>query len=149
MQFTTVALALFGTAMAAPAAIQARQGAQEDANITEFSVHKNAGNAVDGVSFNLLSGAAGHNIVCNANADKVHGLPTSMIDCGDASYHFMVLAGSDATTFTLRLYHDANGVADGIFGHVDIATFCHAGGAGTYACMQEKPASVHLDNSPK
>ncbi|KAI0139038.1 hypothetical protein F4776DRAFT_662736 [Hypoxylon sp. NC0597] len=148
MQFATVALALFGTALAAPAN-QARQVVREDENITEFGVHKTADGTVDGVSFHLLSGAAGSNIVCSATASQVHGLPTDFYDCGDASYHFQVLAGADASTFTLRLQHDIDGLSGGIFGHVDIHTYCHAGGLNTQACTQtQTTVTAHLDNRP-
>ncbi|OTA95625.1 hypothetical protein M434DRAFT_9679 [Hypoxylon sp. CO27-5] len=148
MQFAALTLALISTALAAPAN-QARQIRQEDANVTEFGVHKTADGTVDGVSFNLLSGAAGHSIVCSATASQVHGLPTDFYDCGDASYHFQVLAGGDASTFTLRLQHDVDGLSGGIFGHVDIHTYCHAGGLNTQVCTQTQPTvTAHLDNRP-
>ncbi|KAI1141781.1 hypothetical protein F5Y05DRAFT_410341 [Hypoxylon sp. FL0543] len=150
MQYATVALALFGTALAAPAAQTARQLPQETDTVTEFGVHKTAANVVDGVSFHVLSDAAGAEIVCSATASQVHGLPSGVYDCADASYHFQVLQGADALSFKLRLYRDVNGVADAIFGDSDIATTCHAAGLGAQACVQgNTPVSIHLDNSPK
>ncbi|KAI0836375.1 hypothetical protein F5Y06DRAFT_108049 [Hypoxylon sp. FL0890] len=147
MQFTTIALALFSTALASPA-MQPRATTQEDANITDFSLHKTSSNVVDGVSFNLVSGTAGKTIVCSATASQVNGLPTNTYDCGDASYHFQVLQGAEASTFTLRVQHDVDGVSGGISGDVNVPTYCHAGGLNTLVCGQTtSPVTVHLDST--
>ncbi|KAI1473090.1 uncharacterized protein F4812DRAFT_411554 [Daldinia caldariorum] len=110
MRFTTAVAALFfgTTAMATP---QDTQLNSEDVSITNFSVHKAGANGssagtVDGVSFKL-SGKDAKDLSCSATAkDVTNGLPTDVITCGDSKYRFELLAGSDASTFTLRVYHE-------------------------------------------
>ncbi|KAI1800303.1 hypothetical protein F4811DRAFT_556970 [Daldinia bambusicola] len=150
MRFTTAVAALFfgATAMATP---QDAKLESEDVSITDFYVHKAGANGatagtVDGVSFKL-SGKDAKDLSCSAGAKEVtNGLPTDVITCGDSKYRFAVLAGSDASTFTLRVYHEL-GTAVGFSGHGDVPTYCHSGGLDTMVCSQvQSPVTIHIDS---
>ncbi|XDG05973.1 hypothetical protein ABKA04_005588 [Annulohypoxylon sp. FPYF3050] len=124
MQFTTaiatLALFLSGSAIAQSA---------EDISITSLSIHKaNAAGTVDGASFKI-SGSDGQNIDCSATAAQITaGVPTGELTCG--KYKFTVLAGADATSFGVKVAHDA------ISGQGTIGVTCRSGGGETTVCSQ-------------
>ncbi|KAI1087819.1 hypothetical protein F5B19DRAFT_497002 [Rostrohypoxylon terebratum] len=130
MQFTTaiatLALFLSGSALAQNT---------EDVTITSLSIHKaNAAGTVDGASFKL-SGTGGQNIDCSGSATQITaGVPTAEIACGTSPYKFSVLAGSGATSFGLKITHDA------ISGQGTVGVTCRSGGGQTTVCSQTDAA---------
>ncbi|KAI1446570.1 hypothetical protein F5Y02DRAFT_416859 [Annulohypoxylon stygium] len=126
MQFTTaiatLALFLSGSAIAQ---------STEDVTIASLSIHKaNAAGTVDGASFKL-SGNDGQNIDCSATATQITaGVPTGELACGSSKYKFSVLAGADATSFGLKITHDA------ISGQGTVGVTCRSGGGSTTVCSQ-------------
>ncbi|KAI1371064.1 hypothetical protein F4677DRAFT_322032 [Hypoxylon crocopeplum] len=155
---TAAALLFSASALAAPAAHSARQDngdpMSEDVTITEFYVHKAGANGtssgtVDGVSFHL-SGENATDLICDATADVVtSGVPTDVITCGDSKYRFALLAGPEAATWTLRVYHEL-GLAVGFYGAGDVPTYCHSGGLDNQVCVQvQTPVTIHIDSLPE
>ncbi|KAL7622571.1 hypothetical protein AAE478_008078 [Parahypoxylon ruwenzoriense] len=146
MRFTTV-FALFGASALTMAQDQGLR--TEDVTITDFSVHKAGANGasagtVDGVSFKL-SGDDATNLSCSASADQVtNGLPTGVITCGDSKYRFDLLEGPDASTFTMRVYHEL-GTAVGFYGEGNVPTYCHSGGLDNVVCSQvNSPMTINI-----
>ncbi|KAI1654761.1 hypothetical protein F4813DRAFT_392277 [Daldinia decipiens] len=142
MRFTATAVTalLFG-ANAAMAA--------EDVSIADFSAHKTgvsgtAAGAVDGVSFKL-TGTGAKDLSCSAAANQIaSGVPTNVITCGDSKYRFAVTENTDASSFTLQIFHET-GTATGFSGSGKIATNCRSGGGNNEVCSQtQSPTTIHI-----
>ncbi|KAK8137414.1 hypothetical protein PG984_002907 [Apiospora sp. TS-2023a] len=160
MQFTfaTVAVALFGAAIAAPAP-QANE-TKESVQITEFHARKNHLNGgltgpVDSIDFNIIASAEAGTMgfVCTASAaegeDSLKFKPNSYrCNGGDDNHHYafeLNAAVGDDNKFSVMIIHQT-APAFGFWANVDIPTYCHAGGAETMVCQQvaDVTANLHL-----
>lgn len=160
MQFTfaTVAVALFGAAIAAPAP-QANE-TKESVQITEFHARKNHLNGgltgpVDSIDFNIIASAevGTMGFVCTASAaegeDSLKLKPNSYLcNGGDENHHYafyLNAAVGDDNKFSLLIIHQV-APAFGFWANVEVPTYCHAGGAETMVCQQvaDVTANLHL-----
>ncbi|KAI0888158.1 uncharacterized protein GGS22DRAFT_155216 [Annulohypoxylon maeteangense] len=121
---STIALALSGSAIAQ---------STEEVTITSLTLHK-AGvsgtsvGTVDGAAFKL-DGNDGKGIDCSATAAGItSGVPTADLACGSSTYKFSVLPGADASTFGLKITHNA------ISGQGTVNVVCRSGGGDTSVC---------------
>lgn len=118
MQFF-VAAALFGAAIAAPAAQTpecpnpahcgppSNPANYENIDITDYSLRRNNG-TIQSVYFKL-SGENATDLVCETGA--IPSLPAPVVTCGDSDYRFGMLAPANGTTeFGIAVYHQT-GVA--------------------------------------
>ncbi|TLD21877.1 hypothetical protein PspLS_07784 [Pyricularia sp. CBS 133598] len=141
MRFATITAIFAAGALAAPAP-QAQGTTGEIIAITKLSVRKTTDNKLTNVNFKINGGAAA-DLTCNLDNPAV---PESAVaKCGDSAYSFALVKGAEAD-FAVRLYKEL-GPGVGLFGQVDVYTYCRTGGLGDVLCDQVSPAVVVIDSS--
>ncbi|KAF2856881.1 hypothetical protein T440DRAFT_412218 [Plenodomus tracheiphilus IPT5] len=158
MQFITLAAALFGAAIAAPAPQTSdcpnpahcgeppAPGTYENIDISEYTLRKNNG-TVQAVSFKL-SGDDAKDLLCETGA--VPTLPSEVVTCGDSKYRFGLVASPTEGDVNpgLAVYHET-GIASGKFAIAQGPNvYCHAGGNGPqdFVCQQVDFYTVVITN---